>query len=289
VVEAILGSGGTVILLTPCIINRGGTNQANEDAEKLVAQYIDVMRKIAKEKSLPVAENFALQSQAREGGQRIMAPDGIHPYYPGQALMARAILDAMGYKDVPLPATFRPRLFPGVITEWKTRLAPIDPATKSATSLTEKTIGGLTVDGTWKTYTLPETPMTDPKTGQQLGAEDWKQQHHLNGFGMEVEKRVGKGPVQAVAVIQRQQAGQAYLHVGGEGVSRLWLNGKPLDMRGLNDAGKECLLGYHAGKLRIEVNLNQGANTLVMETTGFFFVSVTDQRVWEEDYCRNYQ
>ena len=84
-------------------------------------------------------------------------------------------------------------------------------------------------------------------------------------------------------------AGRAYIHVGGEGVSSLWLNGKPLDMRGLNDAGKECLLGYHAGKLRIEVNLNAGANTLVMETTGFFFVSVTDQRVWEEDYCRNYQ
>ena len=272
--------GGTMILLTPCVINpgKGGDEQARNAsakkaaaAEKIGAQYGDVIRRVAAEEGYPVAENNALMRKAREAGKEVMSDDGIHPNYFGQSLMARSILDAMGYAGLPLPAEFKPALFPGVVREWKMRLAPADDKQKPQ-ALDEKSVNELAPDGAWKTYVLPDA-VPDAKPS----AEDWLEQIRRNGFGMQVEKQIGKGLVQAVAVIDAPEARKAWINTGVN-VSTVWLNG-----RKLHDQGP-AWTGFHAGKERIAVDLKPGKNVLAIEIAGSqFFLSVTDKLVWEED------
>ena len=190
---------------------------------------------------------------------------------------------------MPLPKEFRPRPFSGLITDWKMRLAPIDPATKKTMVITADNVNTLQPDKAWVNYTLPEQPKVDDKTGKSLSAADWEQQLVLNGFGTRVQTQVGKGRVQGVAIIKRKKASAAYLIVGGT-MDSLWLNGKQLDMPTTNDAGANCFIGFHAGKLRIEIKLRKGANTLAMDNPGgSFFLGISKNRVWEEEYCKGYK
>lgn len=276
IVAKVEAEGGTMILLTPCIISPGkGASEQDkvkvEAAEELVADYAEAIRKVAAEQGYPVAENNALMQAARREGKRVMADDGIHPNYFGQSLMARSILDAMGCGDVPLPREFRPRLFPGVIREWKMRLAPLDER-QQPQRLTEATVQRLKPDTAWKTYTLP-----DPVPAAKPSAEDWWEQERRNGFGLKLHERVGKGLIQAVATLEETAARRAFVNTG-VGISTLWLNGRKIHNQG------KAWTGFRAGKERIPVELRQGTNTLVAELEGqHFFLSLTDKLVWEED------
>ena len=265
-----------MILLTPCIISPGkGADAAAkakvEAAEKLVAQYAAVIRRVAADEGYPVAENNALMRAAREAGKEVMSDDGVHPNYLGQSLMARAILDAMGRRDVPLPREFRPALFPGVVREWQMRLAPLD-AQKKPERVTEATVSQLAPDSSWKTYALP-----DPPPPSKPSAEDWWEQERRNGFGLKVHEVVGKGLVQAVAAVECAEPRSAFINTG-IGISTVWLNGTKLHEQGT------AWTGFHAGKERLRVNLRRGRNVIVIEIDGpQFFLSVTDKLVWEED------
>jgi len=280
VAAKVKAQGGTMILLTPCVINpaKGGDGAAQKAAteraaaaERLIARYARVIREVAADEGFPVAENNALMQAARRDGKDVMTADGIHPNYSGQSLIARAILDAMGHADVPLPKKFKPRLFPGVIREWKMRLAPLD-AKGRPQRLTQATARQLQPDETWKTYTLP-----DPAPEAKPSAEDWWEQERRNGFGLRVHERVGKGLVQAVGTIAAKETRRAFISTG-IGIATAWLNGRKVHEQG------KAWTGFHAGKERIPVELRQGRNTLVVEIDApQFFLSVTDKLVWEED------
>ncbi len=266
-------AGASMILQTPCCINPapgGKPEEMKAKIEKAAAgeatgdKFEVIIRAVAKEYGWPVAETRVLQRQARAAGKEIMSGDGIHPNYLGQQCMARAILDAMGAKDVPLPKEFAPKLFAGVAREWKMRPAP-DKAPLSAAA-----VAALVPDASWKSYTLPDAPPEKP-----VAAEDWLEQCRRNGFGMQLEKQLGKGTIQAVAVLDEPRARQAWINTG-IGVSTLWLNGVRLHEQGT------AWTGFHAGKERYPVELKAGKNTIVCELGGqHFFVSVTDQQVWE--------
>ena len=267
---------GSMILLTPCIVSPGKDADAAakakaEAAEALIAQYVAVIRKVAADEGYPVAENNALMQAARREGRELMADDGIHPNYLGQGLMARAILDAMGHADVPLPKEFRPALFPGVVREWRMRLAPLDEQGKPQ-RLTEASVRQLRPDDSWKTYSLP-----DPVPASKPPAEDWWEQERRNGFGLRVHEAVGKGLVQAVAVLDSPQPREAFINTG-VGISTVWLNGARLHEQG------PAWTGFHAGKERLPVQLRRGRNEIAVEIDGpQFFLSVTGKLAWEED------
>jgi lysophospholipase L1-like esterase len=272
--------GATMILLTPCIITprtgggeaaRQAASKRAEAAGKLTEEYARAIRRVAGEERWPVAENNALMQAARRQGKEIMTADGIHPNYAGQSLIARAILDAMGHRDVALPREFSPRLFPGVVREWKMRLAPLDEK-RQPQRLAERSVGQLQPDETWKTYALP-----DPAPEARPTAEDWWEQERRNGFGLKVHERIGKGLVQAVATVHADQPAKAWVSIG-IGIDTVWLNGKKLHEQG------KAWTGFHAGKDRLPVQLEAGRNTLAVEINGpQFFLSVTDKLVWEED------
>lgn len=268
--------GGSMLLLTPCIICPGkGADAAAkaeaEAAERAIAQYVEAIRKVAADEGYPVAETNALMQAARREGKELMAEDGIHPNYLGQSLMARSILDARGCGDVPLPREFRPALFPGVVREWKMRLAPLD-AQKKPRRLTEETVRQLAPDASWKTYTLP-----DPVPPGKPSAEDWWEQERRNGFGLRIHDVVGKGLVQAVALIECPKPKEAVINTG-VGIASVWLNGVKLHEQGA------AWTGFHAGKERLPASLRRGRNEIVAELDGpQFFLSVTDKLAWEED------
>ena len=280
IARKVKAAGGKMVLLTPCVINPAETKdpkvrQASEArakaAEAVAAEYAKVIRKVAREQGSPVAETNALMRQARAAGKQVMTADGIHPNYFGQSLMARSILDALGHKDVPLPRTFAPRLFPGVIRAWKMRPAPLD-AKKQPQVLDDKSVKDIAADDTWKTYTLPEpVPQGKPT------AEDWLEQERRNGFALQLDKRVGKGPIQAWTVLDEKKSRKAFVNTG-IGVATVWLNGRKVHTQG------NAWTGYHAGKERIAVQLKEGKNVLVVEIQGaHFFLSVTAKQVWEEE------
>jgi len=274
VIARVKARGAAMVLLTPCIISpRKGATDADKAkaaaAETLAAAYARVIRTVAAEMGFAVAETNALMRAARSAGENLMSDDGIHPNYRGQSLMARSILDAMGCSAAPLPKQFQPRLFPGVVPAWRMRLAPLDADGKPQ-RLTDEAAHALRPDGSWKTYTLP-----DPEPESKPSAEDWWEQERRNGFGLKLHERVGKGRVQAVAVIQAKEASAAFVNTG-IGVSALWLNGRKIHEQG------KAWTGFHAGKERIAVKLRAGANRLAAELEGqHFFLSVTDKLVWE--------
>lgn len=313
-----------IILLTPCIINPASrlkdastkpdaTTKAVKDyqdattkaaaGEEQGQEYLAVIRKVAAEFNLPVAECNKLQREARAAGKEIMSPDGIHPNYFGQSLMAQSILDAMGLADIALPKEFKPTLFPGVIRQWKMRpldeiVAAMEPTSMPATAgadgnaakaakpvakpklLTAEIVAALKIDENWKDFSIP-SPAERPTS-----AEEWLEQIRRNGFGVGMDKAVGKGTIVGVATIQAEKDKKVYISVS-TGVHSLYLNGKNLWTHPCDSHGNETWAGFHAGKERIEVQLPAGPNTLVAEfNAAQFFVSVNDKRTWEEDYAK---
>ena len=273
-----------MILMTPCAINVGNTNKPNEKAEATGLKFAEIIRTVAKEYGWPVAEVSALQKGAREKGEIIMSPDGIHPDYHGQELMARAILDAMGHKDIPLPKEFNPILLPGAITKWFVQTAPKDDKDKPR-PLTDEELAAHTAvlvklfDSPWQTYMIPEMPKAD-----KTDAKVWMEQERRNGFAISLRDNIA-GPLRYWGTVVKSPAeAKAFVNTA-IGVRRVWLNGELVYTHPMN-GGEERWTGYHAGKERVPVTLKKGDNTLVVEhNNNEFFVSVTDKLVWEDDYA----
>ena len=275
IVDKTQARGARLILLTPCALLKrdGKTPEEQEVSERKVqarlADFERIIRTVAAEKGCRVAENRALMDAALRTGETILCPDGVHPNYAGQAIMARSILNALGYDGVALPRTFEPRVFPGVIPEWKMRLAPLDEE-KRAVRLTAEAVTKLQPDKSWQTYTLP-----DPAPTNAPPAEDWHEQIRRNGFALAIKDRLGAGLVQAATEVHADRERQAYLQIGGD-VSTVWVNGVRVHDQGT------AWTGFHAGKERIPVMLAPGTNRLVVETGGEFFLALTNDRIWED-------
>jgi hypothetical protein len=199
-----------------------------------------------------------------------MTGDGIHPNYFGQTLIARSILDVIKCYPVAIPKEFKPQMYPGVVKEWQMRIAP------KPIFLDAITVTAVQPDATWKSYKLPDPEPVKPTT-----PEDWMEQTRQSGFGLQLNKVIGKGKIQAFATIDCQMEKQAYINTG-IGVESVWLNGKKIYTPSPDWSG------FHAGKERIQVQLNKGANTLIIEINGSqFFLSVTDELVWERELIKN--
>lgn len=300
--------GIPLVLMTPCPILgspalKAKAAEPNADArtikafadanakaladEAMMAKFDVVLRKVAQEYGWAVAETNKILNQDRD---KVMSSDGRHPNYYGQSLMARSILDAIGYSDVPLPKRFDPKLFPGVIAQWKIRAGPLGDGNKPAW-LTPETAAALTPDDTWKDYTLP-----DPAPTPAASVEEWAEQSRVNGFGRKVQQVLAGMPqastqpsktpaklVQALAVIDSPTEKKVWINTG-IGVMRVWLNGQKVHEQPGAVAGNALWTGYHAGKERIEATLQPGKNTMILEIDGGeFFLSVTDKLIWEKD------
>ena len=112
-VDAILARNIKVILLAPVWWPHRSRDRMD--------QYEQVIRKIAAQKKLPVAEVTRSMSADAAAGHPQLAADGVHPNYTGQRRIARAVLDALGYADVPVVERVNAVLDPDVVRDWSFR------------------------------------------------------------------------------------------------------------------------------------------------------------------------
>ncbi len=243
------------LMLLTCT-NLGPQNAAEEPRLQAVNA---VLHRIATTYGLTVAEVYDRMQEAR-GKEKTLWEDGAHLNFAGYRHMVRAVLDAMGYAAVPVPTVQRVSLLPGVIPQWrvlarKEACPPLDAAAVAA----------LHPDATWRDYAVPE-----PKPV----ASWWLDQERRRGVVVSLKENLGPATgFIAVAELKERRARAAWVNVGAE-CGSVWLNGTRVFGPGLPAKG------WHPGGYRLPVQLQKGANRIVLETGGRFFLSVTDAFDW---------
>jgi RNA polymerase sigma-70 factor (ECF subfamily) len=235
-------------------------------AEGRLAEYNAILHRLAGELDCRLADANRLMRQARAAGRAVVEGDNVHPNFEGQRLIARAVLDALGHRDVPVPRELSPGLLPGVVREWHLRIAPA-----GQTPLSERLVAGLGPQGAaWTKWALPE---------RGPARTWWLEQERQRGFALSLKEGLGEAKetkvYQGIAYLHSDRARQAILHTGGHLVSA-WLNGQRVYKN-------RDWTGWHAGKERLPVRLRAGRNVLVIECGAEFFLSVSDDAELPQD------
>ncbi len=234
------------------------------DADKRLDAYNAILRQVAKDHGSRVAEVNALMRRARDDGQELLEPDQVHLSFAGYRVMTRALLDALGHADVPVPLEQKLELMPGIVRRWRVRPAADDtPLDEVSAKL------ALAGDG-WNDFALPE-----PKPKDHW----WPEQERQRGFAQSLaEVARGTDPAappkrfQARATIESPTARKVFFNTGA-GLQSIWLNGRRI-------FAQEGYTGWHAGKERIAAELQPGSNLVLIETGNDFFLSITDNDTW---------
>jgi lysophospholipase L1-like esterase len=268
--DAIMGqmkaNGIPMLILTTTLLG-GKKNEAAvkteadrkmEAADRRLADYNAVLRRLAARYGFRVAEVNALMREARDAHINVLEPDNVHLNLDGYRVMARAVLDALGYRKAPVPTELRLEVMPGILRQWKVAVAlkPLDDAAAAA----------LRVDDTWQDLTLPQRGPMSPHW--------WPEQERQRGFAQELDKLAGPSDrFTAVATIEEPVRRKVYLNTGA-GLEKIWLNGKRVYERPTE------YTGWHAGRERVPAELKAGTNTVVIVTGKDFFLSITDSDTW---------
>ncbi|HET6249905.1 MAG TPA: GDSL-type esterase/lipase family protein [Tepidisphaeraceae bacterium] len=243
----------TLILLTPNVLGpkQQAKGRANLDA------YETILRKIAKEDGLRIAEVNRRQKQDAAAGRGQLAPDDLHPNWNGQTMIARAVLDAMGYDNVAVPDHISNEPVPGVIPQWRIkRLGPKDAP------LSEAVVATIKPDDSWQKLALPETtPIPDFDANNR-----WLDDYRTLGASVSLRQQPGGGKYLGVAIIKSDKAKAVTFTTGGE-LQQIWLNGKQIYQN-------DWKHGYHIGRESVKAELKPGENQVVIATGAVFFVSV---------------
>ena len=235
-----------LLTITSC---RGGVQARERDALNVI------IRRIAAEDQLPLAEVFNRMEAARVNGVDLWEDDGRHLNFEGYRLMSRAVLDAMDYSWISVPDTLQCTLLPGTIAEWQILRVDDD-----APFLTEERAASLQPDENWRDLKVPEE-----KPQQHW----WREQERSRGFALSLNQRFGGTRHIAIAEVT-SEARTAFVNTGAD-IKAVWLNGKrlPVEPR-----------GWHAGNNRIPVELRAGKNTIIVESGNSFFLSITETNTW---------
>jgi lysophospholipase L1-like esterase len=254
VAEALKEAKIPLILLTTNIVG-----EKNARVRPRLAEFDAILRRIAKDYGLAVAEVNQRQNEALKAGTAQLSEDDLHPNYEGQRSIARAVLDAMGYADLAVPKQARNELLPGVLTQWKAR------ERNKREDISEKTIGDVKVDETWTAVELPD---------KTAAAQDWLDDVRAQGACTSLQKKMPKG-ILAVTVVRAEKAKKVFMNVGAED-DKIFLNGKEIYHHTLAD-----WYGWHLAKQAVPIELKEGENTFVMQAGGVFFLSLTDEPIYD--------
>jgi hypothetical protein len=231
----------------------------HEAEDKKLADFNAALHRVAEKYGGKIAEVNSAMARARTDGQNLMEADQVHLNFAGYRLMARAVLDALGRSKIAVPDKLKLEPMPGLVREWRVKAFAEKPP-----ELTEKTIAELAPDDSWKPYSLPE---------QNAVPMWWLNDERQRGFAVSLPKLVGSGKTyRAVAVLNAKKAGKVFFNTGAQ-LESIWLNGKRI-------YHNEAWTGWHAGKERAPAVLREGRNTILIETGGEFFLSITDDDAW---------
>src|SRR5262249_61699974 len=100
--ERLKRDGIPLLILTPTIL---GPKHA--EAEKRLAGYIEILRRLASKEKYAVAEVHERMQAGRKAGGELLEPDQVHLTFDGYRVMVRALLDALDRKDAEVPAELK--------------------------------------------------------------------------------------------------------------------------------------------------------------------------------------
>lgn len=247
--------GISQVVFTNCIINPIGNER-----DRQLEGFSQFLRQFAQQRNLRLAEMRRPLYDARATGADILEPDNQHPNFAGYRIIARALLDALGFTDVPVPIQVDYEELPGLVKCWQMRACADGEA-----PLSDEVAQSLIPDDAWTTYTLPE-----PEKHEIW----WFDQERQRGYAVSLDKYLGAAKAYAgMATVVAPQAGAGYLNVGAD-LQAVWLNGA------LVYRHPGVWRGWHAGRERIPIQLVQGENRLVIETGTQFFLSITETNDW---------
>ena len=231
-----------LILLTPNVLGA----KHREKGQKNLDAYEAILRKIAKDYGLRIAEVNQRQKYDELAFHRQLAADDIHPNWEGQSMIALAVLDAMGYGNGRVPDRITNQPLPGIIPEWK--MKRLDP---KAPELTETSVEQFArqaqgpADESWITLKLPETtPM--PHIDQD---NQWLDGYRAQGASVSLKEQPA-GRFVGIAIIPSDKARAVQFHTGAD-LEKVWLNGKQI-------YANASIRGYHIGRESVSAELKAG-------------------------------
>ncbi len=232
------------------------------EADKRLDDYNAVLRRVAKDHGYPVAEVNEAMRRATGGGKELLEADQIHLSFDGYRVMTRALLDALGYADVPVPEKQKLEPMPGIVRRWQVRGVEDKPLELSQAKAIEP-------NGSWKNYELPE---------EKPQNHWWLEQERQRGYATSLAASVGGDPskpprrFQAISTIEVDAPRKVYFNTGAN-LQTIWLNGQRI-------FALDGFTGWHAGKERIAAELQPGSNVVLIEAGNEFFLSITDDDSW---------
>lgn len=241
-----------LVILTTTILG-----PKHPEKDKALEDYNVFLRTFAHERGLRVGDVRKVMQEARAAGHDdLIMPDHVHITLPGYERMARAVLDGLGYAEVPVPKTLKLAPYPGLVDKWQVRAVAKDAV------LNEESVKNLATDDSWKAYTLP-----DPKP---LEDNNWWFDHERQrGASVTLERLLGKSPrYQGMAALDEPKARKARILVGAD-VQAVWLNGKCVYKA-------STWHGWHCGREKVTVDLNAGKNAIILESGPVFILCVED-------------
>jgi hypothetical protein len=252
--------------------------------QAVLDEYNAVARRVAAEHGYRLADVDARFRSLERYKLSLVAPNGAVPTFSGYQQIATAVLTAMGYPDSKVDATVQLAPLPGVVTTWRYRLKPPADKLDDARAATLTTVAWPLVGTSavaspavpavasgWRDLVLPQP---DDKFLSRVSDASHSATYRDRGRGFATDLcRDKEQTVEAVAVVHSPDARPAFLNTGAC-VRAAWVNGE----RVFDNQGNRT--GWHAGKERVPVRLVAGANRIVIESGGCFFVSVTDEFDW---------
>lgn len=246
--------GIPLIILTTSVLGR----KRHATADDRLADFNAALRRVARKYGCKVAEVNERMQAARKDGVTLLDEDEVHPNFEGHRLMARAVLNALGYPATKVPKKLKAEPWPGLVRDWRIR-----PVGDKEAQLTDARAAALKPDDTWKPYHLPE----------KVAVKGWwNKLEQQRGFAMALPEVVGKAKkYQGIAYLDKKEGGKVYFNPAAN-LETIWLNGKRIYR-----AAPEWR-GWHVGRERIPAELRPGRNMIVIETGGPFLLSVTKDK-----------
>ncbi len=251
--------------IEPIITTGFPVGQRHVEAQRLLDGYNQILRRLAAERGLRLADAEKQFYVASRSGMTLVADNGTDPTFAGDRELAKTLLSAMGYPDAPIETTLHTALLPGVIPQWWYHAKPFQQ------KLDPQTVRDLEPDAAWKILTIPQPE--DTFLGRLAdSSHSITYRDRARGFATNLLHHPGE-ITEAVAYIDSDRDKNVFVNTGAM-LNTIWLNGEKIFDRD----GKWT--GWHAGKERIPAHLKTGQNKIVIEIESSFFLSITESRDW---------
>lgn len=238
IVAALLGAGIKVMLVRP-------SHLADPVMGERLGGYLAAVDEVAAGHGLLAADAHGEFLRGAAAGREMLGPDGVHHGRDGFEGVARAVLDALGLRGVPVDKAIRP--WPGLLTAWEmSGPAPdgeCDP--RKATGWKQYDADALAAGQEWFNVDFM-------RRGGWMPHSDAEKEHPV---------RYGRTYYDAPS------AGLYELRLGGSAPLLIWLNGRKA-------WESQVFHGFHPDADRMPVRMKKGRNEIVAASRFLVFVGV---------------